>query len=963
MEPFLYRIANQYYKHYQNTLHEFTFVFPNRRAGIFFQHHLSKIAENPVFSPQITTIDSCFMEASGLQTADRLNMLFQLYRIYKRISHSAESFDEFVYWGEIILADFNEVDKYRVDARQLFTNLKELKELSDYEDVFSEEQKQAIEQFWGNFYPTIKSNSQVEFLQTWEVLFPLYQEFKTELLKDNLGYEGMIARNVIDNLKNGDEIAWFDNKQFVFIGFNALNPCEKELMNILQKRNQADFYWDYEADALQNKDNPASQFFRANTEQFKSKFDISLEIQIPENKHIELYRIPSSIGQAKQIYQILDTLYPEKNQEKDYLKTAVVIPNEKLMLPIIYSIPEKIDKINVTMGYPLQITSIAGLMDHIFELHRRKKMIDGKMKFYHLTVRNVINQQFVAFICSENINFINSEIIAKNLIYIDESLFRQHKLLEKIFNPDIQIADFTAYLIDVIKALVEAWNSLEDKPEDHQLESSFLYQYYMTINRIDDLLKANTDIELQGLETLIRLIKQLTNSINIPFVGEPLNGLQIMGTLETRGLDFENIILSSFNEGDYPKQKTSNSFVPYHLRKGFALPTYEHQDAITAYNFYQIFNRAKKIYFISDSRAVKTNSGELSRFYYQLKYHYGYTIKETFVNYDVSIHADEAISIDKTTDIQAKLAQFVSNEDEYENIALSASSINTYIQCPLKFYLRNIEKINTPDEISESPEANVFGSILHDVMAKIYEPYANMQIGVDLITSISKNDILLDTLIQAAFAKHYFKIDSSKNLPTLKGNNLLISKVIKKYIRGVLNYDMKYAPYTFISGEKVHKTRLNTVYGDVKIKGYIDRIDSKDDVIRLLDYKTGRGELEFNNWDNLFAHHQTTKDQAGYVLQLLIYGMLYKSKAEGKTISPGLIYTQKIFQSLFNTEIIAKSIFEKKKAITDYAEVEEEFSIRLRSCIEEMFNPEVPFFQTDEVDACKYCDFKQVCKR
>ena len=289
------------------------------------------------------------------------------------------------------------------------------------------------------------------------------------------------------------------------------------------------------------------------------------------------------------------------------------------------------------------------------------------------------------------------------------------------------------------------------------------------------------------MDTLVRLIKQLTNSINIPFVGEPLDGLQIMGTLETRGLDFENIILTSFDEGVYPKHKFSNSFIPYNLRKGFSLPTFEHQDAITAYNFYQLFNRAKKIYFISDSRAEKINSGELSRFYHQLKYHYQYDIKETLVNYDIGIYPQEPIAISKSDDIQCKLQEFVCNNHKNRSIALSPSSINTYIQCPLRFYFQYVEKINTPDEISEILEANVFGSIFHEVMAKIYEPLRGQKVSNNLLTTILKNENKIEEYIQFAFAKHYFKFESSNVLPKLTGNNLLIANVIKNTQKESLN--------------------------------------------------------------------------------------------------------------------------------------------------------------------------------
>jgi Fe-S-cluster formation regulator IscX/YfhJ len=960
MNSFLYRIAAVFYQHFGNEINTFTFVFPNRRAGIFFQKYLSQIVDKPVFSPEILTIDECFFSSSELQIADRLSMLFKLYRIYKNLSNSDESFDTFAFWGETLLSDFNEIDKYRVDAKQLFTNITELKEIDKLFNIFTEDQIEAIRQFWMSFAPVNETQSQQNFLSTWEILFPLYDKFTNELKTENCGYEGMIFREVVEKLQNNTDVQWFENKHFVFIGFNALNPCEKALFTSLRKRSQADFYWDYEAFELRDNSNPASLFFTENTSLFPSKYNITLTPQSLKDKKIELLSVPSAIGQAKHIYHTLQQLYPVNSDEKSFLKTAVVLPDENLLLPLLYSIPSNINKINVTMGYPLNLTPVAGLMDHIFELHKRKREIGGETKFYHLTVANILNHQFIALICGKTIEHINNEMLQKNLIYVDASTLQKNKLLNIIFNPDIEASSFLEYLINLLKLLYYEWHSVSDDATASHLESGFLYQYYTTVNRINEIIKDQPDDLSINLDTFIRLVKQLTQGISIPFVGEPLEGLQIIGTLETRGLDFENILISSFNEGIYPKKSFSNSFIPYHLRKGFNLPTYEHQDAITSYNFYRLIHRAKKVFFFSDSRIDKGNTGEVSRFYHQLKYHYNLDMKEKTVAYDIAFKSNQPIKIEKNNFIKEKLSIY--QDRTFPGKALSASSINTYIQCPLQFYFKYIEGIEASSEVSDNIETDMFGNIFHAVMAAIYEPFKGKLVQPTDITLMMKNETRIYQLLSESFACFLYKKPKGVSVE-LQGNSLLISKILLKYIVGVLKNDKNHAPFKYINGEEYCETTLLTKYGTVNLKGYIDRIDEKDGNIRILDYKTGSGSLDFKSWDDLFDRNYDPRKRPKHILQTFLYGLLYKGKTAAKVITPGIYYTKNIFYDQFSTELCIKEERNSKIIIQNYYDYESAFISPLINCVEEIFNPDVPFFQTDIIDSCSYCDFKNICKR
>lgn len=956
MKHFLHRVAETYFQHHTHEINRFTFVFPNRRAGLFFQQYLADVATRPFFSPSIITIEQWFEQASGMSLADKLYQLFRLYELFRKISGSEETFDTFTFWGEIILNDFNEVDKYRVDAQQLFQNISDLKSIDENFAYLSTGQIEAIRSFWKNFNPMPDKQSQHEFLETWKVLHSLYQDFRQLLSDEKLAYEGMMMREVTDKLLANQSVEWVESKKFVFIGFNALNPCEKGMMLALQKLGQADFYWDYDAETVQDPDNPASRFFKENTLLFPSRYPITRETRPLSEKKIQLINVPSGVGQAKEVYSILQQLYPETAREESFLQTAIVLPDEQLLLPMLYSIPEHIRKINVTMGYPMSLTPVAGLMDHLFELHRKKRKRGDTNHFYHQNVTNILNHQFIAEVEPVKTQELIIKITSENLIYIDQATLSTSELLAALFKADVDAVNFTEYLKEILFLLYKAWKS---KHEDasNSLEAGFLYQYFSAVNRLQQLLSTYTFVVTVTLDTLMRIIRELTATITVPFVGEPLDGLQIMGVLETRGLDFKNILLCSFNEGIYPKKSFSNSFIPYQLRHGFELPTFEQLDAVTAYNFYRLIHHAETIYFLTDSRSEGGSTGEVSRFFYQLKYYYGLDMQVSSPAVNVSFETPQSLVVTKDKRLQNQLRGYFTGER-----ALSASGINTYIRCPLAFYLSVLEQVDTPDEITETVENDTFGNLFHYVMAELYAPYTERTITAEVIDGMLADVTKIDRLLSQAFAYYFFKKPKGTAVE-LEGNNLLIAKVIRKYVAGVLKQDRHYVPFTYIAGEKSVKATLATRFGEVHLKGFIDRIDSKADILRILDYKTGGGGLEFNSWDSMFDRTLLSKDRPKHVLQTLLYGYLYKAESCHNEINPGLFYTRKVFDEQFSTELSYKNEQKESNPIRNYYEIESEFIPRLIHCVEELMDPEIPFFQTEVKEACIYCDFKTICKR
>ncbi len=959
MDSFLFRIAKLFYSELHTDINQYTFVFPNRRAGLFFQHYLSQLINKPLFSPEIITINECFTSASPWQPADKLSSLFKLYELYISISKSEENFDKFVFWGEMLLSDFEDIDKYRIDASQIFTNVTELKQIDQLFNVFTEQQIEAIKRFWSNFVPVTEGQTQQDFIATWKILLPLYQQFRSSLLSENTATEGMIYREVADRLASKDTIPEWAGKQFVFIGFNGLNPCERVLFSELRKREQADFYWDYEADELRDSDNQASRYYAENTHFFPSRYKTE-EPVIAQEKEFELIAVPSEAGQAKQVYNILNNLYPANAANQNWINTAVVLADENLLLPVLHSIPQSITKVNVTMGFPIKTTPISGLIEHIFELQRRKRTTDNQDSFYYQTVLNILNHQYIARLNPLEVQIIRQKITGNNWIYIPENELASNTLFSLIFSSPNDTESFLNYLLSIIRQLQSEWKNIPKENDSHYLELDFLYQYYITLNRMAGIMENKPSSISMTVDTLMRLTRQITNTISIPFVGEPLSGLQIMGILETRGLDFENVIITSFNEGIFPKRNSSNSFIPNNLRRGFELPTTEHQDALSAYNFYRLIHRAKRIFFVYDSRTEGLQTGEVSRFAHQLYYHYGVNIKKKSVNFDISFESPHILQISKTESVMKKLAGFLSVGNGSK--ALSASSINSYIDCPLQFYLTRVEEIKQIDEVKETIEDNMFGTIFHAVMEYLYKPFIGKVIHPDDFDVLIKNTLHIDQEIARAFSEKYFK-RKDNTIVTLEGNNLLIAHVIRKYVLQVLRTDKQYAPFRYINSEEKYEITYPIFNGQkqVNLKGFIDRIDEKDEYVRIIDYKTGSGSLDFRNFDEVFEHNNDKRPK--YVLQTFLYGILYKDHVHNKKIIPGIYYMRDIFKDNFENTIHYKPEKNVNETITDFAIYEDEYRSHLTKCLEEIFNPDIPFLQCESTKPCQYCPYKEICNR
>lgn len=937
------------------------FVFPNRRSMKFFQKYLGeefgRIYAKPLFSPQMLTISELFGNLCTLKPVDNIEAQYVLYRNYialketaktdNRAAETTESFDEFIHWGSIILADFNDIDKYLIDARQLFTNIKDLKQLDSDYSFLSTEQHKAVEKFWSSFLGgggsfNFKKES---FSSLWNIMYSLYKNFRDALQGRGLGYEGMIYRNVAEN----PHVCEDKFGKLVFIGFNAPNRCEKALMKWLKERGRADFYWDFYGPMVTDKENKASMFISEAVREFPSKYRIECKIEMPD---FNVIGVPSGVGQAFVAAEIL-----KKNSDNgsDPIKTAVILPDETLLMPVLDSIPDSYSKINVTMGFPISATPLMSFMNAVTAFQKDVKVKGGRRCFYHGTTCELLRHEYMRGAAHQECEMLVKEIIRQNVIFIaeDNELLKNiaSPLLRAIFKMPESSAQMLEYLLEILKELDSCTDTLNRE---------FIYRYYLAIERLMRLA-----IPMKK-ETCLRLLSQITGGITIPFRGEPLAGLQVIGSLEVRALDFENIIILSVNEGRFPASSQSNSLIPYNLRIGFGLPTYELQDAIAAYHFYRSVCRAKNVWLVYDTRTEGLKSGEESRFIKQLEYHYNIPLKKSVVSaVPVIDEVGTAISVQKTGPIMQKL--YDAFDAEYGKKVLSASAINNYLACPLQFYLQYVEGIRESDEVEESVEASTFGTIFHDCMEEIYSKYKGEIVSAEILDGIIGNDALIERIIKDKFFKN--------KILEIEGRNVIIKEVIKKYILITIEYDKKYAPFEYVGGEETFYHKLELPNGrKVKFMAVIDRIDKtgrEGETLRVIDYKTGRVEVPNSDSDIEDLFDRESEKQYKAFVQLYLYALVLAENAgadkflelkDGRKVK--LSFTED--SSDFEVAVYPVTALKKDSVISEqvYSGNLATYKRCLTECVTEIFNSDIPFYQADEQStACGYCMFKQICGR
>ncbi len=936
MASFLQLLAKDIIDKYGHDFGHLTIIFPNKRAGLFLAEELSKRIHEPVWMPEILTLSEYIGKYTGLKKADSLALTIKLYKSYTTISGSQEKFEDFYFWGNMLLSDFDDIDKYLVDAKDLFSNLMALKELELNFPYLTDEQIEAIRKFWSSFNPDKYSHEQQEFLKVWNKLYDTYADFKKNLLREGLCFEGMNERFFCEHLTEYEHPG-----HLLIAGFNALNICEKQIFSYYQEAGIASFYWDYDIYYSSDEHQEAGHYIRENLKLFPNELGMEHYNNFLHNgKQIEYISVPSSIGQAKLISTLTTHL-----RDEDPRDTAIVLCDEQLLIPVMYSIPDYIRKINITMGYPAHNTSVASLISLLCDLKNYAKQEGQTTYYYYKPVVALLNHKLVKDLCPEEIHKITNFINQKNIVYVTEKSLQFHPLTQQIFSSAEQ--QIPVYLLHILNTLIHTTAQNSDS-----VEKEFIFSIYTQIQNLK-----NT-IEEEGLapenKFYMQIIQKVINNISIPFSGEPLEGLQLMGLMETRMLDFKNLIVLSANEGILPKTTLPSSFIPYNLRVGFRLPTPEHQDSLFAYYFYRLLQRAKNIKILYTSGIKGVNGGEMSRFLYQIKYESGLHIQESNFQNRISTQTLQPISISKCPEIMEILSVYQQSAEK----TLSPSAINTYLDCPLKFYFKYIARIEEKEEIAEELDHRLLGNIFHECSQSLYATIPGGYITIEAINSILHNDSLIDEHIHASYQKVY-GVRISQLIDS--GSNELILNVIKKYIREMLQYDKKICPFRILAMETRFfvpvqiriEERPQTIY----VGGYIDRVDQTDQGIRVIDYKTGADTTLLKTIASVFDSSNPTRNKAA--LQTMLYCLMFDHVSPtNNPLIPGIYSTKLLFGKDYDYHLKCD-----KNYISDFRPYEKEYRSELVTLLEKIFSPSVPFNQTNNEKKCRTCPYARICRK
>ena len=970
MTPFLKQVADHYYN--EGKIEEKCFVFPNRRSMVWFRKHLcSAVKDVPLLAPQMLTINDFFSRVSGVPASDRVRLLLELYDSYKALNPKAESLDEFIFWGDVILADFNDVDKYLVDPKQLFANVADFKALQDTFEYLTDTQREAIKGFLSHFNdqsgkltvdlgtddPDVKGR----FLQIWNILYPLYVSYNKSLADKGMAYEGMVYRSLAERLKNMSvedvfQDIFHEGTTFVFVGLNALNECEKTLLRKLRDAGRAEFCWDWSGDMIKDPQNRSSFFMADNVLEFPQAARWDPEgVECPE---INVISVASSAGQAKRLPDILRqrTGAPEE--------CAVVLPDEGLLKSVLNSIPEEIHDINVTMGLPMNGSLFYTMMADISAIQMHAVKRKDTWLFYHKQVWDLFSSEIFRKAADEKTMEIVAKVKENARYYIPKEELTGTLLMDVIFRPVImdpkmastaQIASFAQYQKDVIEVIAPA---IADDTS-LALELEYAKEYYKCINVLFEIRPEVLPM------TYLRLLGQLLSSVSVPFRGEPLKGLQIMGPLETRALDFKDLVIMSANEGVFPRRSVSSSFIPPELRKGFGMPTYEYQDAVWAYYFYRMISRAEKVWMLVDSRTEGLKSGEESRYIKQLEYHFGVPLKRSVVKFG-SMKTASLPDIVKTEEDVARIKDTV----------LSATTLQNYLACPAKFYYGTVKGLEAEEEVAESLDYGMFGTVYHDTMRALYTSEEAMDpefVFNDREPRGGLSGEALKTVSQSYIegwlsrkedikAKVKALIMMQLNTIEVSGRNLVVADVIVRYIIKTLQRDLELLKKEGRDSFEIlgREIRVAGEFCGQRFKGFIDRLDSfKDEQARVVDYKTGKVLEDDENIHDGNAEeiaekifNPDMKNWPKIALQFYIYDMLVQSRPEvrGREICNCVYSTAHLFKEPPVTVPMNRKFYEAVSA-------------KLEAMLAQMYDTSVPFRRTDDEKTCSYCDFRMICGR
>lgn len=956
MKKFLEYVAEDIIRKYGTDLSNIAVVFPNKRASLFLNELLAKQAKRPIWSPAYITISEFFNQHSTLTVGDPIKLICDIHKSFTECTGIDETLDHFYGWGQMLISDFDDIDKNMADASQVFRNVKNLHELDDI-SYLDEEQKEILKRFFSNFTDDNNSELKRRFMKLWCHLEDIYNDFRSRLRQQGIAYEGMMYREVAT-----DADITYRYKTYLFVGFNVIQKVEQQVFSRLQKENKAHFYWDFDNYYMPKKhsilpQNEAGHYISRYLQAFPNELDGSnnaIYNNLDTSKKDITY-ISASTENVQARY--INTWLKENERYKDGRNTAIVLCDEALLSTAIHCIPTEAESVNITTGYPLFQTAISSFVLQLLDL-----WINGyspnKETFRLKHVLQILSHPYAQYI-SNGFEKLKTTLINERIYHPSPSFLSQDEGLSTLFCQPYRDKSLSQWLLDVLRTIADKCGKSEKDP----LTQESLFRMYTLCNRINELVKSG-DLAVDII-TLQKLITQIINSTSIPFHGEPAEGIQIMGILETRNLDFDHVLILSCNEGNMPKGINDSSFIPYSIRKANGLTTIDNKVAIYAYYFYNLIQRASDVTIAYNNSTENGHTGEMSRFMLQLMIESNFKINRISIQTGQQLEFYQPREIIKDENIRSIL----------DGIScISPTAINRYMRCPLQFYYNNVAQITEPEEDLDEMSNRIFGNVFHNASEILYKQLTEKDGTVtrENITYAQKHNELIERIVDEAFATAVMNKKSDKRIE-YNGLQLINREVIIRYIGRLLEIDKQLTPFKISSVEAsaYRSMTINTSQGkrEIKIGGRIDRLDrifDKDTAcarLRIIDYKTGRYSLKkINSVDEIFNMPIEPGKHADYFLQTMLYAMIIRHdrdyNPEALPVSPALLFIQHTSEDNYDPTIAIG-----QERIKDIADYEDEFTERLLGIVSEIFEPEIPFCPSEDKSVCEYCPYRSLCGR
>ena len=953
-KTFLEYVAEDLLKKYGTDLSRITLVFPNKRASLFLNEHLARMANGPLWSPVYTTISQLFRDRSERVVADNIKLVCDLYRIYVQCTGTTETLDHFYGWGMLMLSDFDDIDKNLADATDVFRNLSNIHELDDV-SYLSEDQREVLKRFFSNFSDDYNTELKNRFLQLWQNFGNIYNSFNAHLQEEGLAYEGALYREVVNN-----DLATYDADTYIFVGFNMLQKVEQKLFTLLAKAGKAKFYWDFDRYYMEGANNEAGYYIRQYLEAFPNELfnrDDEIYNNFRTEKELRFISASTETIQGRFVGHWL--------QNEDFVragrKTAVVLCDENLLQTVVHSLPSEVENVNITTGFPLAQSPVSSFVNALINLQTigyTKSAERYRLQY----VRAVLRHPYSLFLsdnCTEQLRTLEEHHTyypSRQEMAVDEGLTLIFANLEE------GVADVQTYhakLVDWILSMLKTVGKRTQETDDHLMKEA-IYRMYTLFNRLHELIVSG-DLSVD-LITLLRLITQLVQSTSIPFHGEPAIGLQVMGVLETRNIDFDNVLLLSCNEGNMPKGVNDASFIPYAIRKAHSLTTIDHKVAIYSYYFHRLLQRAQNITILYNNATEDGHTGEMSRFMLQMLVESGHKIERLSLQAGQMPNVLQPHAVEKTDSIMQQLMKL----DK-----LSPTAINRYLRCQLLFFYNTVAGLKESDEETDDIDNRTFGNIFHKGSQLIYEQLmdANFTVSENAIKDFLADKSALLRIVDRTFNEELFKVANANQHPQYNGLQLINRGVIISYLKKLLQMDLSLTPFRILAMEKpVEQEVVFNVDGKahtLTIGGYVDRLDEVEEgngkVIRVVDYKTGRKpQTAVAAFEDIFSGDKVTKNHADYYLQTFLYAAIVRDSLKWNKqklpVSPALLFIQQA-SAEENDPVLRVG----KERINDIAVYHNDFWAHLKALLSEIFNKERAFMPTKDRERCTRCPYRQVC--